>query len=67
MKHLIHSLEPSEIHELLEQSIKAGEYFGPDPDRKYAEAWLRGWCDDRTTRSFEEALVIYLHSYIRPE
>lgn len=68
MKHyLIGTLEPAEIHEILEQAISEGHTFGPDPDRQYAEMWLRGWCEDRTTTSFREALIIYLHAHIKKQ
>lgn len=65
MKHyLIGTLETDEIQEVVEQAIKEGRTFGPDPDRKCAEMWLRGWCEDRTTPSFREALIIFLHNHI---
>ena len=64
MKHLIATMEIDEMNELIEQAINEGALVGIDPDRKYAEAWLRGWCDERTTPSFKEALVIFLHNHI---
>ncbi len=65
MKHyLISNLDPHEILELIEEAISQGEQTGPDLDRMKAEAWLRGWCYDRTTPSFQEALIIFLHNHI---
>ena len=65
MKHyLIGTLEPNEIQEVVEWAIKEGRMYGPDPDRKCAEMLLRGWCEDRTTQSFREALIIFLHNHI---
>lgn len=64
MKHLIATMENDEMIELIEQAINEGAHVGIDPDRKYAESWLRGWCDERTTPSFKEALVIFLHNHI---
>lgn len=65
MKHyLISNMEPSEIIDIIEDAINEGHKISHDPDRKLAEAWLRGWCCDKTTASFEEALVIFLHNHI---
>lgn len=66
MKHLIATMDNDELCDLIEQAINEGKNVAPnqDPDRLYAEAWIRGWCDERTTQSFKEAVVIYLHSYI---
>jgi len=57
-------MEPNDIITVIEAAISEGNKIGRDPERKYAEAWLRGWCDDRTTPSFTEALVIFLHHHI---
>lgn len=57
-------MEPSDIITVIEAAISEGNKIARDPERKYAEAWLRGWCDDRTTPSFTEALVIFLHHHI---
>lgn len=66
MKHLIATMENDEICSLIEQAINEGRNVSPnqDPDRICAEAWLRGWCDERATPSFKEAVVIFLHNYI---
>ena len=64
MKHLIATMENDEMVELIEQAINEGKRVANDPHRLYAEAWLRGWCDERTTSSFKEALVIFLHNHI---
>lgn len=66
MKHLIATMESDELSKLIEQAINEGCNVSPnhDPDRICAEAWLRGWCDERATPSFEEAVVIFLHNYI---
>lgn len=64
MKHyLISTMEPHEIIEIIEEAISEGQNIANDPDRKLAEAWLRGWCYDRTTPSFQEALIIFLHHH----
>ncbi len=64
MKHLISNMELDEMTGLIEQAINEGKSVANDPHRLYAEAWLRGWCDERTTPSFKEALVIFLHNHI---
>jgi hypothetical protein len=66
MKHLIATMDNDELCDLIEQAISEGKNVAPDhdPDRKYAEAWIRGWCYERTTQSFKEAAVIYLHNHI---
>lgn len=64
MKHLIATMETDEMNELINQAINEGKLIANDPHRLYAEAWLRGWCDERTTQSFKEALVIFLHNHI---
>ena len=66
MKHLITTMENDEICSLIEQAINEGRNISrnQDPDRICAEAWLCGWCDERTTQSFKEAVIIFLHNHI---
>lgn len=65
MKSLIFSMPEENLQSLVARAISEGRSISPnyDPDRKYAEAWIRGWCDKRTTLSLQETLVIYLHNY----
>lgn len=67
MKHLIATMDTDEIISLIDQAILEGKNVSPDqdPTRKYAEAWIRGWCDERATQSFTEALVLFVHNYIK--
>lgn len=64
--HLIATMDNDALCDLIEQAISEGRHVAPDqdPNRLYAEAWVRGWCDGRTTPSFMEAIIIYLHNHI---